>query len=243
MFIQANNTLISMADAQHTYDCLKELDFLVYMDVFMNPTAELADIVLPAALWPEVDCLFCMPEFADRVLLSQRKCVQVGECKSDEEFILELCRRAGWNYGFTAQKDMMNGQLQEMIRRRPELHDMTLERIQDQGYLEPERTYENYKTRGFQTPTGKFEFWSTARSRRGRIPPLLAGTAGNACIKSFPVGAISPDSHHRRTAAALFCLEQSANPLPSQAGAVPPCDHASRYRRAVWHFRGRLGLD
>ena len=35
MFIQANNTLISMADAQHTYDCLRELDFLVYMDVFM----------------------------------------------------------------------------------------------------------------------------------------------------------------------------------------------------------------
>ena len=170
MFIQANNTLISMADAQHTYDCLKELDFLVYMDVFMNPTAELADIVLPAALWPEVDCLFCMPEFADRVLLSQRKCVQVGECKSDEEFILELCRRAGWNYGFTAQKDMMNGQLQEMIRRRPELQDMTLERIQDQGYLEPERTYENYKTRGFQTPTGKFEFRSTAMEQAGADP-------------------------------------------------------------------------
>ena len=170
MFIQANNTLISMADAQHTYDCLKELDFLVYMDVFMNPTAELADIVLPAALWPEVDCLFCMPEFADRVLLSQRKCVQVGECKSDEEFILELCRRAGWNYGFTAQKDMMNGQLQEMIRRRPELQDMTLERIQDQGYLEPERTYENYKTRGFQPPTDKFEFRSTAMEQAGADP-------------------------------------------------------------------------
>lgn len=170
MFIHANNTLISMADAQHTYDCLKELDFLVYMDVFMNPTAELADIVLPAALWPEVDCLFCMPEFADRVLLSQRKCVQVGECKSDEEFILELCRRAGWNYGFTKQEDMMNGQIQEMIRRRPELHDMTLERIQNQGYLEPERTYENYKTRGFQTPTGKFEFWSTAMEQAGADP-------------------------------------------------------------------------
>ena len=170
MFIQANNTLISMADAQHTYDCLKELDFLVYMDVFMNPTAELADIVLPAALWAEVDCLFCMPEFADRVLLSQQKCVQVGECKSDEEFILELCRRAGWNYGFTNQKDMLEGQIREMIRRRPELAGITVEQIREKGYLEPERTYENYKTRGFHTPTGKFEFWSTAMEQAGADP-------------------------------------------------------------------------
>ena len=170
MFIQANNTLISMADAQHTYECMKKLDFLVYMDVFMNPTAELADIVLPAALWTEVDCLFCMPEFADRVLLSQQKCVQVGECKSDEEFILELCRRAGWNYGFTSQKDMMAGQLREMIRRRPGLSDQTLEKIREMGYLAPERTYENYKTRGFQTPTGKFEFWSTAMEQAGADP-------------------------------------------------------------------------
>lgn len=170
MFIQANNTLISMADAQHTYDCLKELDFLVYMDVFMNPTAELADIVLPAALWPEVDCLFCMPEFADRVLLSQQKCAQVGECKSDEEFILELCRRAGWHYGFTNQRDMLEGQIQEMVLRRPELAGITVEQIREKGYLEPERTYENYKTRGFQTPTGKFEFWSTAMERAGADP-------------------------------------------------------------------------
>ena len=33
MFINANNTLLSMADARHSYECLKELDFLVYMDI------------------------------------------------------------------------------------------------------------------------------------------------------------------------------------------------------------------
>ena len=193
MFIQANNTLISMADAQHTYDCLKELDFLVYMDVFMNPTAELADIVLPAALWPEVDCLFCMPEFADRVLLSQRRCVQVGECKSDEEFILELCRRAGWNYGFTNQRDMLEGQIREMVRRRPELQGITVEQIREKGYLEPERTYENYKTRGFQTPTGKFEFWSTAMEQAGADPlpswkePPETPASNSALSEEYPL--------------------------------------------------------
>ncbi len=170
MFIQANNTLLSMADAQHTYECLRELDFLVYMDVFKNPTAELADILLPAALWPEVDCLFCMPEFADRVLLCQQKLVQVGECKSDEEFILELCRRAGWNYGFASQREMLEEQIAEMVRRRPELVGITLEEIREKGFLAPERTYRNYESRGFHTPTGKYEFWSVAMERAGADP-------------------------------------------------------------------------
>ena len=48
----ANNTLLSVPDSLHSYECLKELEFFVYMDFFMTPTAELADIVLPAALWP-----------------------------------------------------------------------------------------------------------------------------------------------------------------------------------------------
>ena len=171
MFINANNTLLSMADARHSYDCLKELDFLVYMDIFMNPTAELADVVLPAALWPEVDCVFAMPEFGDQVVLSQQKCVQVGECKSDEEFILELCRRAGWNYGFTDQRSMMEAQMQELVRRRPEYQGFSLDDLRRQGYLAPERTYYNYKRCGFHTPTSKFELLSTEMAKAG-VDPL-----------------------------------------------------------------------
>lgn len=173
LFIHANNTLLSMADARHSYECLKEIEFLVYMDIFMNPTAELADVVLPAALWPEVDCVFAMPEFGDQVLLSQQKVVQVGECKSDEEFFLELCRRAGWNYGFTDQRAMMEAQLKEMARRRPELAHITLDGLRERGYLAPERTYYNYKREGFRTPTGKFEFYSTQLSEAG-VDPLPA---------------------------------------------------------------------
>ena len=170
LFVNANNTLLSVADSAHTYDCLKEIEFMVYMDIFMNPTAQLADLVLPAALWPEVDCVFAMPEFGDQVLLSQRKCVQVGECKSDEEFFLELCRRAGWNYGFEDQRAMLEEQMREMTRRRPEYAGFTLDDLREQGYLAPERTYFNYKDRGFDTPTGKYEFYSTAMAAMGQHP-------------------------------------------------------------------------
>ena len=170
MFINANNTLVSLADARHSWECLMELDFLVCMDHFMTPTAALADIVLPAAMWPEVDCVFAMPEFGDQVLLSQQKVIQVGECRTDEEFFIELCRRAGWNYGFTSHRAMMEEQIKIMQERRPELAGYTLDDLREQGFIAPERTYYNYKKNGFMTPSGKYEFASNVLQSYGLDP-------------------------------------------------------------------------
>lgn len=172
LFAHANNTLLSVPDSKHTYECLKHLDYFVYMDFFMTPTAELADIVLPAALWPEIDSLFCMPEFGDQAALCMQKVVQTGECKSDEEFFMELCRRMGLDYGADSQEEILNGSLAELGRRRPEYAGLDFEKFKELGWIEPKRTYFNYKARGgFHTPTGKFELYST-RLEQGGCDPL-----------------------------------------------------------------------
>ncbi len=171
LFSNANNTLLSVPDSLHSYECLKALDYFVYMDFFLTPTAELADIVLPAALWPEVDSVYCMPEFGDQAALCMRKAVQVGECKSDEDFFLELCQRMGLDYGASSQREILDGQLAEMGRRRPEYAGMDFDAFAQLGYVVPERTYYNYKTRGgFRTPSGKFELWSHAMANAGQDP-------------------------------------------------------------------------
>ena len=171
LFSNANNTLISVPDSRHTYECLKCLDYFVYMDFFMTPTAQLADIVLPAALWPEVDSLFCMPEFGDQAMLAMRKVIQVGECRSDQDFMRQLCARMGLDYGADSQEELLDRSLAEMGRRRPEYAGMTWDTFKDMGYLVPERTYLNYKKRGrFDTPTGKFELWSTVTEKAGGDP-------------------------------------------------------------------------
>ncbi len=167
----ANNTLISVPDSLHSDECLKALDFFVYMDFFMTPTAELADIVLPAALWPEVDSIFCMPEFGDVAALCMQKCVQVGKCKSDEEFMMELCKRMGLDYGAQTQEEILEDILVEMGRRRPEYAGMTFDEFKKLGWVTPQRQYENYKKRGFDTETGKFELFSS-RLQRGGCDPL-----------------------------------------------------------------------
>ena len=167
----ANNSVLSLPDSRRVYESLSELEFFICSDVFMTPTAELADIVLPAALWPELDCVFYMPEYSEQVLLCQQKVVQVGECRPDEDVFVELSKRMGLDYGADSQKDLINQELALVAKRCPELEGMTFDKLKEYGYYTPKHTYYNYKIRGgFPTPTGKFEFWSKEVEQLGGDP-------------------------------------------------------------------------
>ncbi len=56
------NPVLSDPDVNHTIEALKKLDFLVVQDIFMTETAELADVVLPAACFAEKDGTFTNTE-------------------------------------------------------------------------------------------------------------------------------------------------------------------------------------
>ena len=167
----ANNTLLSLPDSARVRECLMDLDFFVVTDMFMTPTAAMADIVLPAAMWPEVDSVFCMPEFAEHTVLCQQKLVQVGEARPDEDIYIEICRRMGLDYGAKSQKELLDRELQDMASRYPDMEGLTFDRLKEMGWYTPERKYLNYKSRGgFPTPTGKYEFWSTELEAVGGDP-------------------------------------------------------------------------
>ncbi len=167
----ANNSLLSLPDSRRVYESLKELEFFVCADCFMTPTAELADIVLPVALWPEVDCIFYMPEYSEQVILCQQKVAQVGECRSDEDIFIELSRRMGIDYGAEDQRSLLNQELAAVAERCPELEGMTFEKMKNLGYYVPKSDYLRYQKRGgFFTTTGKFELWSTEVEQLGGDP-------------------------------------------------------------------------
>jgi anaerobic selenocysteine-containing dehydrogenase len=171
MLAFANNSVISLPNSRFVYDSLMNLEFFVCMDIFMTPTAELADIVLPAALWPEVDCVFCMPEFSEHTILCQQKVVQTGECKPDEEVFIELCKGMGLDYGADSQSELLDMELENMSTRFPEMKGLHFEQLKELGYFTPKRSYFNYKKRGgFKTPSGKFEFYSKEIEQLGGDP-------------------------------------------------------------------------
>ncbi|RME62926.1 MAG: formate dehydrogenase subunit alpha, partial [Caldilineae bacterium] len=62
MLIDGENTVVSDPNQEHCIHALRSLEHLVVMDIFLTETAELADVVLPAAAWAEVDGHFTNTE-------------------------------------------------------------------------------------------------------------------------------------------------------------------------------------
>ena len=62
MWIMGENPVLSDPNANHVVEALKQLDILVVQDIFLTETAELADVVLPAASFAEKDGTFTNTE-------------------------------------------------------------------------------------------------------------------------------------------------------------------------------------
>ncbi len=160
-----NNTLSTYANSARVYESLIKLDFMVCADLFMTPTAELADIVLPAASWPELNQLAGLPTIAANVVLAQQKAVRIGECKSDEEIFVELARRMKLPVGTETVEDVLDAQLAAGTL------GITFDELKRRGFVKLPFKYRKFENGGFNTPTGKIELYSTRLEALG-YPPL-----------------------------------------------------------------------
>lgn len=158
-----NNTLTTYGNTTQVYESLKKLDFMVCADLFMTPTAELADIVLPAASWPELNQIVGLPTRAANVILAQQKSVQIGECKSDEEMFVELARRMNLDCCTEPVEDVLDEQLQAGI-------GMSFKELSEIGFYKVPFKYHKFEENGFKTPTGKIELFSTRFEEMGYDP-------------------------------------------------------------------------
>ena len=159
-----NNTLTTYANSKLVYDSLMKLDFMVCADLFMTPTAELADIVLPAALWPELDQVAGLPTVAANVVFANQRAVRTFECKSDEEIFVELARRLKLPCGTEPVEAVLDAQLKAGGL------DMTFAELKQRGSVVVPFKYRKYEDGGFKTPTGKLELYSTRLKDMGYAP-------------------------------------------------------------------------
>ncbi|MCK4782180.1 MAG: molybdopterin-dependent oxidoreductase, partial [Desulfobacteraceae bacterium] len=73
--VHANNPLMTWPNAQEVYQALIKLDFFYVADHFITPSAELADIILPAATYLEVNDV----AFRSPFVVVRQKVAQIGE--------------------------------------------------------------------------------------------------------------------------------------------------------------------
>lgn len=154
------NPVVTRANAKEAYEALKKLEFLVVIDFFLTPTAELADIFLPAGTWLEQN------HVADNwkrhgFVLARQKAVEIGEAWQDHKIFMELGKRMGQKWWDTVE-DALDYLLEPA--------GLTWEEFKKIGYLQGKMEYYKYREKGFSTPTGKVELYSTILEKWGRDP-------------------------------------------------------------------------
>ena len=162
VFLISSNPVMTRANASMVYEALKKVAFLVVSDFFLTPTAEMADLVLPSATWLEMDYV---AEIWKRhgFALARQKVIQVGECKSDHEMLLELGNRLG-------QKEHWWPTLREALNAILAPSGLTFEAFLEIGHLQGKMEYRKYLKKGFSTPTRKVELYSTRMKEWGYDP-------------------------------------------------------------------------
>ncbi len=215
------NLLVAQVGTERARAALTALDFYVCADLFMTPTAELADIVLPVASCFETEGLkigFEVSEAAQaHVQLRPAVVPARGEARSDNRIIFDIAAHLGLGAAF------WDGDIDAAYRTQLGPTGVTLEalRAAPGGLAVPLQTrHRKYAApgpdgvpRGFATPSRKVEFYSERLLAHGYAP-----------LPDFvepPIGPVSrPDLVERYplvlTCAkpALFCQSQH-RALPS----------------------------
>jgi anaerobic selenocysteine-containing dehydrogenase len=159
LLVFGSNLLVNYADSERVFAALREVGFLAVSDLFLTPTAAMADLVLPVAGWLERDQIV---EHAHYVA-ARRKLAQVGECRSDEEILNDLAARLGFPEAFWSDvADSLEDRLRPLGLRWRDLAE--------QAYVANRLEYYKYRQDGFRTPNGRFNFYARGLEAMGYEP-------------------------------------------------------------------------
>ncbi len=176
IYLFGENPVLSDPDANHIEEAIKALDFFVVQDMFLNETAEFADVVLPAASFAEKDGTFTNTE---RRVQRVRKAIEpVGESRPDWLIICQIARKMGGKgFDFENPEQIM----EEIASLTPSYGGISYSRIEDGGLQWPCPTPEHpgtpiLHTEQFSRGKGKFiplEYRPSAETPDSEYPLLL----------------------------------------------------------------------
>lgn len=131
LVILGENPVVSDADCLHVEKALKALDFLLVIDIFKTPTADLAHVVLPGAAFAEKEGTFSNTE--RRVQLLRKAVDPPGEARPDWQIIQELSSRFGYPMDYASPRAIM----EEIAKLTPSYGGVTYDRLQGDGLQWP----------------------------------------------------------------------------------------------------------
>jgi predicted molibdopterin-dependent oxidoreductase YjgC len=131
LYIIGENPAQSEADGTRALRLLAKLDHIVVQDIFLTKTAELADVVLPAAAaWCESEGTVTSSE--RRVQRVRKALDPPGDARDDIAILCDLARRLGRDWGAPSSEEIWN----EVRRLSPWHGGMSYRRLEALGGLQ-----------------------------------------------------------------------------------------------------------
>jgi anaerobic selenocysteine-containing dehydrogenase len=196
-----SNTVMSTGDSERARRAFRAVDFAVAAELFMTPTAELCDYVLPATSFLEMSNL--SNDFKhrqqSRLHIQYRPAVvePLAERRSDTWIAFELAKRLGF------ADDFWNGEIESAYEYELASSGLTLGQVKssERGItLSNAARYKKYSTanekgapRGFNTPDKKVELYSHTFAAHGFTPlpeyvePLISPVSRPDVAAEFPL--------------------------------------------------------
>jgi anaerobic selenocysteine-containing dehydrogenase len=162
MFV-LSNPVVSWPNSKETYRALMKLEFIVISELFMTPTAALADIVLPAAWAMEHEELGYWPGWYEEIRAHPKLVDPPGECWPDTKIINEIAKRLGLAEDFWADD---HEALDEMLKP----SGMGYDKFKEKRTLRAKREYRRHD---YKTPSKKIEIYSERVEKIGYAPMPL----------------------------------------------------------------------
>ena len=217
-----SNLLVSHASTARGVEALERLDFYVHSDLFLNPTAQYADLVLPVNTAWEREALrvgFEITQEANAHVQLRPPAVEAqGESRSDGWIAFALAERLGFGDRFWGG-DMDAGYREWLAPSGISLEEL---RASPEGvrWAGLATAYEPYKAHGgFATPSRRVEVWSETFRRHGQdplpgyVPPAVSAARRPDLADRYPLVLSSAKPHQ-------YCHGQHRN-LPKLRKLLP----------------------
>mgnify|MGYP001368346382 FL=1 len=156
LFVLGNNTLLSYANQHQIFKALNNQELIVAHEIFMTPTAMLADYVLPGDVFTERNHIADSWSWTNRLTLSQKAVEPPAQASSTFKFWTDLGRRMGFaeHFPWDSLEDLLDYRLSRSNR--------TFAEFEQTSYMEaPTPGFQKYREIGFAARSGKIELHSS----------------------------------------------------------------------------------
>ncbi len=134
MYVVGENPFLDEANLAHAQHAMRNLEFLVVQDIFLQETAQAAHVVLPASSFAEKEGTFTNSE--RRVQRVRRALDPVGNTRPDWDITSEIARRVCQRLGFDPSQFAYESTVEifdEMARVTPIISGISHARLDRQG--------------------------------------------------------------------------------------------------------------